>query len=48
MKNHLQLVKCNIANIVTNNHNKKLVVPIYQINNGKRIQNSTIGSNRNY
>jgi len=48
MKNHLQIVKYTIASTVTNNHNKKLVVPIYQINDGKKIQNSTIGSKTNY
>ncbi len=48
MKNHLQIVKYTIASSVTNNHNKKLVLPIYQIFNGKRIQNSTIGSKTNY
>jgi hypothetical protein len=31
MKNHLQIVKYTIASSVTNNHNKKLVLPIYQI-----------------
>lgn len=48
MKNHLQIVKYTLASIVTNNHNKKLVVPIYQISNGKRIQNFIIGSKTNY
>ncbi len=48
MKNHLQIMKYTIASTMTNNHNKKLVVPIYQISNGKRIQHFTIGSKTNY
>ncbi len=48
MTNHLQIVKYTLASIVTNNHNKKLVMPIYQISNGKRIQNFTIGSQTDY
>lgn len=41
-------MKYTIASTMTNNHNTKLVVPIYQISNGKRIQNFTIGSKTNY
>ncbi len=41
-------MKYTIASTVTNNHNKKLVVPIYQISNGRRIKKITIGSKTNY
>ncbi len=48
MQNHLQIVKYTLASTITNNHNKKPVVPIYQISNCRIIQNFTIGSKTNY